>query len=242
MSIPATSIPEKSELLLRRPRTHRVFSHADMERMHALYYDRETPLTRVAAAFSIPVSTLLRWIAEMDWPKRRAMAPPAPAPSPALTLANERMGDRRADSTLASGGARAESGKLLPAAFDFEMLRLDIKLTARADLEALRCERAPVTWADRERRSRVLASLLRSIDRIDANLDTTLQAHAIELVLHMLREGPGGHNEVTEALRDTNAQLFKLVRARMGEMMNSAGLLVEGAPRAAATRAHLRQR
>ncbi len=58
--------------LTRRPRTRRVFSEDDMTRMAALYYDPDVPMPRVGAAFGVPASTFLRWIAEMDWPRRSA--------------------------------------------------------------------------------------------------------------------------------------------------------------------------
>ena len=64
--------------LTRRPRTRRPFTEDDMIRMRDLYYDRAVPLPRVADSFGVPVSTLLRWIAEMDWPRRSASASMCP--------------------------------------------------------------------------------------------------------------------------------------------------------------------
>jgi transposase-like protein len=57
--------------LTRRPRTRKVFSDKDIERMAALYYDPAVPVQKVADAFDVPVSTFLRWISEMGWPRRR---------------------------------------------------------------------------------------------------------------------------------------------------------------------------
>ena len=220
MNTPSTvppSHPDKSDLLARRPRTRRVFSPADMERMHWLYYDRQVPLTRVAAAFCAPVSTLLRWVAEMEWPRRSSVertppisveAPPlGPAPTPPQKAAS--------------------SKKKLPAAFDLDVMRLEIKLTAMADLAALKGEASPVTWADRERRARVMASLLRSINRIDENLDTTRQAHMHDLILHWLREGPGAENEMTRALKDTRRASFLLLQKVTLELLKKTGHLLE---------------
>jgi hypothetical protein len=58
------------DLLSRRPRTKRVFSEADMARMRDLYYDPAVPMPDAADAFGVPVSTLMRWIAEMRWPRK----------------------------------------------------------------------------------------------------------------------------------------------------------------------------
>src|SRR5438270_9340881 len=75
------------DLLSRRPRTKRVFSAADMARMRDLYYDPAVPMPDAADAFDVPVSTLMRWIAEMRWPRkssgwRPAGAAPVAAPQP----------------------------------------------------------------------------------------------------------------------------------------------------------------
>lgn len=51
----------------------RALGRADVERLHALYYDPELPVARVAEQFGIATSSLLRWIAEMGWPSRRQM-------------------------------------------------------------------------------------------------------------------------------------------------------------------------
>src|SRR5947209_9736530 len=76
------------DLLSRRPRTKRVFSEADMTRMRDLYYDPAVPMPDAADAFGVPVSTLMRWIAEMRWPRKSSgwrpagMAAPVAAPHP----------------------------------------------------------------------------------------------------------------------------------------------------------------
>ena len=151
MSQPA---PSREDLLARRPRTHRVFTGAEMERLHALYYDKTAPLTRVAGAFSVPVSTLLRWISEMDWPRRRAMnvevAPPEPPAPP--------------DEPPPQPGAGTRSApRVTP--FDLDFVRADILEAARRELAALQGERGPFCVADHDRRARVLALLTRAIDR-----------------------------------------------------------------------------
>src|SRR5437660_1321003 len=63
------------DLLSRRPRTRLDLSDADMARLRDLYYDREVPMTKIAAAFGLSTSTLYHWIAEMDWPRRSATFP-----------------------------------------------------------------------------------------------------------------------------------------------------------------------
>lgn len=219
------NFPDKAELLSRRPRTDRAFSAADIERLYGLYYNKEIPMTRVASTFSVQISTLLRWVAEMEWPKRRSVAP-APSDFPEAPS----QGAARAGAFVDEAGEADAPDSGLPPEFDFDVMRHRMKRIAQADLNSLSSGRRPVTWADRERRSRALASLMRTIDRIDANLDTAAQAHAIELILHLLREGPGARNEVTQALRDMNAQLWNAVRVQMSDMMKKAGLpLADGA-------------
>ena len=131
-----------------RPRTRRVFTDDDMARMSALYYDPATPLTKVAGAFGVPVSTFLRWIAEMDWPRRSARGP---------TFAPQ----------ITSPPAREEApapARQIPGLAD--ALR-DVERLARRELTGLEAER-PRNLAERERVARLVASLTRSLDRIVA--------------------------------------------------------------------------
>mgnify|MGYP001766123082 CR=1 FL=1 len=133
--------------LSRRPRSHRVFSDDDMARMQALYYDPAVPLTKVAGAFGVPVSTFLRWIAEMDWPRRRERLPvvaaPLPEQSPPAPVGRKRRAPRLGDA-----------------------LR-DIEALARRELGALSGEQ-PRSLSERERIARLVESLTRSLDRIVA--------------------------------------------------------------------------
>ena len=58
-------LPSRADLLARRPRARRVFSEADMERLHDLYFDRTMPFPKIAAAFAVSSSTLSQCLAEM---------------------------------------------------------------------------------------------------------------------------------------------------------------------------------
>lgn len=143
--------------LARRPRTRRVFSDADMARMSALYYDPAVPLIKVAAEFGVPVSTFLRWIAEMDWPRRSAQAAAANPRRDLFAEAQERR-----DAARATGKPRGK-----PAApVDPVDLAGDVAAAARAELDALRAEPAPKDFAARRRRAAVLDQLSRAVRRM----------------------------------------------------------------------------
>jgi transposase-like protein len=164
--------------LTRRPRTRRVFSHEDMQRMAALYYDPAVPMHRVGAAFGVPASTLLRWVAEMDWPRRSArggacVGPDAPAPDAPgrrlMTLDEKAQADMaqheenlREEPELAAYFARKRTPSLLVT------LRQASEL-ARRELDAA-SQMRPETMADRERVAALVDRLSRALDRITKSL------------------------------------------------------------------------
>ena len=160
MSLP----PPPFHLVTRRPRTRRVFSAEDMERMYRLYYDRDVPLTKVAETFGVPVSTLLRWIAEMDWPRRGSVAR-APAPAPP-----------------AAAGAAGP-------ALDTDDVALAVGAAARQHLQAMGDMSGPMTPEAREREARVIASLARSIERVDRSFENRIRLAALESANAKLRAG-----------------------------------------------------
>jgi hypothetical protein len=51
----------------------RRFESEEIARLHRLYYDPKVRVSKIAGAFGVSSSTLLRWIDEMDWPCRRQM-------------------------------------------------------------------------------------------------------------------------------------------------------------------------
>ena len=142
--------PTRDELTKRRPRSRRVFSAADMQRMHALYYDSSVPVSAVAAAFDVPGSTFLRWIDEMGWPKRRAGG---------LAARTRRV---EAETALDIGppGMTADPG----------VLAKSLMVAARSELEAIVKEPLGASLEERERRARLIDSLSRSMNRIDRTL------------------------------------------------------------------------
>jgi transposase-like protein len=130
-------VSASDDLLSRRPRTKRVLSEDDMARMRDLYYDHDVPLPQVAAAFGVPASTLHRWIAEMDWPRRSAGWSPAPAP--------------RADPLPAGtkrGSAAPHTGKPL----NPDRLALEVAAAARLHLSALGDVTQPMSLEERRQR------------------------------------------------------------------------------------------
>jgi transposase-like protein len=159
--------------LTRRPRTRRVFSPDDMARMAALYHDPSVPLTQVAAAFGVPVSTFLRWIAEMDWPRRSSLGtspvgivradPPAPA---------GRAGAR----APAKGAERSPLDRIAPAPGSPNMQGTlkRVSQLARRELNAV-AQAQPRTFAERERVARLLASLSLSLERVQKTLDAEIE-------------------------------------------------------------------
>ena len=145
------------DLLSRRPRTRLVLSEADMARLRDLYYDRDVPMTRVAAAFGLSTSTLYHGIAEMDWPRRSATFPIRTQPHRAA---------------VEVGAAPHPVGSAEPEApFDPQKLALDVAVAARRELAAIGDVSGPMSQSmslvERKRRADVIASLSRSIQRID---------------------------------------------------------------------------
>jgi hypothetical protein len=123
----------KDDLLSRRPRTRLDLSDADMARLRDLYYDRDVPMTKIAAAFGLSTSTLYHWIAEMDWPRRSATFPirthrPLPLPE-GDTL--HPVGS--ADHPLPQG-ARGEPTSHASQPLDPHKLALDVAVAARQEL------------------------------------------------------------------------------------------------------------
>lgn len=128
-----------------RPRTRRAFTDADLARLRALYDDRSIPLQRVAATFDVPVSTLLRWVAEMEWPRRSAWRGPPAGPAPESTPAGSPAPQRPAPQ-LATTLSR-------------------VSALARRELDGL--ARHPAhTLEERERVARLVDTLTRSLDRV----------------------------------------------------------------------------
>lgn len=176
----------RSPDLTRRPRTKRRFSDADMARMRDLYYDRDTPMTKVADAFGVPVSTFLRWIAEMDWPRRTASGPgggrevfaydtPTPGSSPQ------------------GGGKRAplpdpppQGGRETP--LDVDELSYQVAAAARGQLQSMGDVGGPMTLAERQRRADIIASLSRSIARVDRTFERRVERAGLKREVERLRQ------------------------------------------------------
>jgi hypothetical protein len=198
------------DLLSRRPRTKRVFSDADMARLRDLYYDPNVPLVDVADTFGVPVSTIMRWTAEMRWPRKSSgwrpagMAPvaahypdripaavetgAAPHPNP-LPGSKSPVGDFDNQSAHV-GNSRHASGEremtAAPAAtpLDPDRLAVEIAAHARTELAAMGESGGPMNaslpLAERKRRADIIASLSRSIARIDKSFEARAEREALK--------------------------------------------------------------
>lgn len=115
---------------------------------------------RVGAAFGVPASTFLRWIAEMDWPRRSARGASAPAASAA---------------SPAGGRARKAPEKLRMPARIGNILGQEAPETLVAFFQACVVARMeldrisaypPQSLSERERVARVIASLSTTLMRL----------------------------------------------------------------------------
>ena len=139
------------------PRTRRPLSAADLARLRALYDDRSIPLQKVATEFAIPVSTLLRWVAEMDWPRRRdGHRLPAPTLIPAPSA------PQTASDSPAIDPIPTRPPRLLTTLESVSAL-------ARRELADLAAHR-PRSFEERERVARLVASPARSLERVGQSI------------------------------------------------------------------------
>src|SRR5947209_6913388 len=165
------------DLLSRRPRTRLDLSDADMARLRDLYYDRDVPMTKIAAAFGLSTSTLYHWIAEMDWPRRSATFPirthrPLPLPE----------GDAapHPGPLPASGERGSASSEHTSQPLDPHKLALDVAVAARQELAHMGDVSGPMSLVERKRRADIIASLSRSIARIDKTFEARSEREALK--------------------------------------------------------------
>ena len=147
------AICDTADLITRRPRTRRMFTDTEMGRMLGLYHDQSLPLTQVAAEFAVPVSTLLRWVAEMDWPRRSSVTATLPAPA--------------APPLAAPDGPAADDWQPEIGLFSLNDICFDIIAAARRQLRALASDSHARTPAGQANAARVLASLTQTIERAE---------------------------------------------------------------------------
>jgi hypothetical protein len=176
------------DLLSRRPRTRLDLSDADMARLRDLYYDRDVPMTKIAAAFGLSTSTLYHWIAEMDWPRRSATFPIRTHPA---SLAPRQAPDGEtphpvgsADHPLPQGAREAHTSQPL----DPHKLALDVAVAARQELAHMGDVSGPMTLVERKRRADIIASLSRSIERIDKTFEARSEREALKRQVKELQE------------------------------------------------------
>jgi hypothetical protein len=132
----------------------------------------------------VPASTLSRWIIELDWPRRTATVPrvtasveseagaaPHPPPLRGGTLSRER--EREAASTEHTSQP-----------LDPQRLALEVAAHARAELAAMGESGGPMnanmSLVERKRRADIIASLSRSIERIDRTFEACAEREALK--------------------------------------------------------------
>jgi transposase-like protein len=170
------------DLLSRRPRTRLELSDADMARLRDLYYDRDVPMTKIAAAFGLSTSTLYHWIAEMDWPRRSATFPIRTHPSP--PPAAESPSSAPHPAPFLAGAEREHTSQPL----DPHKLALDVAVAARQELAHMGDVSGPMTLVERKRRADIIASLSRSIERIDKTFEARSEREALKRQVKELQE------------------------------------------------------
>jgi hypothetical protein len=176
------------DLLSRRPRTRLDLSDADMARLRDLYYDRDVPMTKIAAAFGLSTSTLYHWIAEMDWPRRSATFPIRTHPA-SLAPRQAPEGDTphpvgSADHPLPQGARGEHASQPL----DPHKLALDVAVAARQELAHMGDVSGPMSLVERKRRADIIASLSRSIERIDKTFEARSEREALKREVKRLQE------------------------------------------------------
>jgi hypothetical protein len=173
------------DLLSCRPRTKRAFSEADMARMRDLYYDPDVPMPDAADAFGVPVSTLMRWIAEMRWPRKSSGWRPAGMAAVAVHRRESIPVDEATPHPAGSAGRplpqgeRGDPNAAAPATpLDPDRLAVEIAAHARVEFAAMGELGGPMNanlpLVERKRRADIIASLSRSI----ANLDKSFERKA----------------------------------------------------------------
>jgi hypothetical protein len=186
---------DTDDLLSRRPRSKRVFSEADMARMRDLYYDPAVPMPDAADAFGVPVSTLMRWIAEMRWPRKSSgwrpagMAPVAAARSAAVATPHPAGS---AGHPLPQGERVDPTAPANPTPLDPDRLAVEIAAHARTELAAMGESGGPMNanlpLVERKRRADIIASLSRSIARIDKSFEARAEREALKRLVKRLQD------------------------------------------------------
>lgn len=204
-----------------------------MARMRDLYYDRDRPMIEVADAFGVPVSTFLRWIAEMGWPRRTSVgrrmdygsSPGPPIRSQAgvgslpTRLSPQGSGEaphpvasrqgRLVDIPLPASGGRETRGPTI----DDEAFAIEVAVAARRELRALGDLSGPVdknlTLGERERRAALIANLSRSIARLDRVFELRTQRKALKLhIKHLEDELEAARNADIHAMVTDTAKVM----------------------------------
>jgi hypothetical protein len=163
-----------------------------------------------ADAFGVPVSTLMRWIAEMRWPRKSSgwrpagmaapvaaahpgssAAPPHPAGSAGHPLPGSKSPVGDFDNQNAHVGNSRHAGERAdPAAaanttpLDPDRLAVEIAAHARTELAAMGESGGPMNanlpLVERKRRADIIASLSRSIARIDKTFEARAEREALK--------------------------------------------------------------
>jgi hypothetical protein len=155
-----------------------------MARLRDLYYDRDVPMTKIAAAFGLSTSTLYHWIAEMDWPRRSATFPIRTHRPMELPEGETPHPVGSADHPLPQGAREAHTSQPL----DPHKLALDVAVAARQELAHMGDVSGPMSLVERKRRADIIASLSRSIERIDKTFEARSEREALKREVKRLQE------------------------------------------------------
>ena len=122
---------------------------------------------RVGAAFGVPTSTFLRWIAEMEWPRRSARGPVAADAAPAGKSASK----PRPQKLRMPGRVGKVLGEEAPESL---VAYTQACMVARMELDRISAY-PPQTLYERERVARVMASMATTLMRFQRGYEREIE-------------------------------------------------------------------
>ena len=125
----------------------------------------------------MPASTLSRWIIELDWPRRTATVP-------RVTASVESEAGAAPHPPPLRGGTLSREREREAASTEHTSQPLDPQRLARAELAAMGESGGPMnanmSLVERKRRADIIASLSRSIERIDRTFEACAEREALK--------------------------------------------------------------
>jgi hypothetical protein len=163
---------------------------------------------------------LYHWIAEMDWPRRSATFPirthrPLPLPDGQNALADAPPGEAPA--------APHASQPLDP-----HKLALDVAVAARQELAHMGDVSGPMSLVERKRRADIIASLSRSIQRMDKSFELKAERKQLKRLIKEQQEKISGLQ---------NAGLIDVQRAKFALLKHEFDAVAAGQDQSAPLKA-----